>query len=109
MAALRAGMAASRPSSPANAARLRVQGEFDGYNRRMAEAQYLNQQMDAQNALLVADYQLALQQEAGQKQYALGASGAGDMGRVMAAAKLKFAGVAEMGHVSQAVKAALNP
>jgi len=39
----------------------------------------------------------------------LGASGAADMGRVMAAAKIKFAGVAEMAHVSQAVKAALNP
>ena len=39
----------------------------------------------------------------------LGATGAQDMGRVMAAAKVKFAGVAEMGHVSQAVKAALNP
>jgi uncharacterized protein YqeY len=37
----------------------------------------------------------------------LGAKGAGDMGRVMAAAKARFAGVAEMGLVSAAVKQAL--
>jgi len=37
----------------------------------------------------------------------LGASGPGDMGKVMAAAKQKLAGVAEMGQVSAAVKAAL--
>ena len=37
----------------------------------------------------------------------LGASGPGDMGKVMAAAKAKFAGVAEMGQVSAAVKQAL--
>ena len=36
-----------------------------------------------------------------------GASGAGDMGKVMAAAKARFAGRAEMGLVSAAVKAAL--
>jgi uncharacterized protein len=37
----------------------------------------------------------------------LGASGPGDMGKVMAAAKAKFAGIAEMGQVSAAVKQAL--
>ena len=37
----------------------------------------------------------------------LGASGAGDMGRVMGAAKARLAGKAEMGQVSAAVKAAL--
>ena len=37
----------------------------------------------------------------------LGASGAGDMGKVMAAAKTKLAGKADMGQVSSAVKAAL--
>jgi uncharacterized protein YqeY len=37
----------------------------------------------------------------------LGATGPGDMGRVMAAAKARFAGNAEMGHVSAAVKQAL--
>ena len=37
----------------------------------------------------------------------LGASGPGDMGRVMAAAKAQLAGKAEMGQVSAAVKAAL--
>jgi len=36
-----------------------------------------------------------------------GASGAGDMGKVMAAAKARFAGRAEMALVSAAVKAAL--
>lgn len=38
----------------------------------------------------------------------LGATGPGDMGRVMAAAKSRLAGKAEMGHVSTAVKAALS-
>ena len=37
----------------------------------------------------------------------LGATGAGDMGKVMAAAKARFAGKADMGGVSAAVKAAL--
>jgi hypothetical protein len=37
----------------------------------------------------------------------LGASGAGDMGKVMGAAKSRLAGKAEMGQVSAAVKAAL--
>lgn len=37
----------------------------------------------------------------------LGATGPGDMGKVMAAAKARLAGKAEMGEVSQAVKAAL--
>ena len=37
----------------------------------------------------------------------LGASGAGDMGKVMGAAKAKLAGKADMGQVSSAVKAAL--
>ncbi|MGN6526305.1 MAG: GatB/YqeY domain-containing protein [Burkholderiaceae bacterium] len=37
----------------------------------------------------------------------LGASGPGDMGKVMAAAKARLAGKAEMGQVSAAVKAAL--
>jgi uncharacterized protein len=38
----------------------------------------------------------------------LSASGPGDMGKVMAAAKARFAGQAEMGMVSAAVKQALN-
>ena len=38
---------------------------------------------------------------------ALGASGPGDMGKVMGAAKAQLAGKAEMGQVSAAVKAAL--
>ena len=38
---------------------------------------------------------------------ALGASGAGDMGKVMAAAKAELAGQADMGMVSAAVKSAL--
>ena len=38
----------------------------------------------------------------------LGASGPGDMGRVMAAAKVRLAGNAEMAQVSAAVKAALS-
>ncbi len=38
----------------------------------------------------------------------LGASGPGDMGRVMATAKAQLAGKAEMGQVSAAVKAALG-
>ena len=37
----------------------------------------------------------------------LGASGAGDMGKVMGAVKAKLAGKADMGQVSAAVKAAL--
>ena len=39
----------------------------------------------------------------------LGASGPGDMGKVMGAAKARLAGKAEMGQVSAAVKAALQP
>ena len=38
----------------------------------------------------------------------LGASGPGDMGKVMAAVKAKLAGKADMGQVSAAVKAALG-
>jgi uncharacterized protein YqeY len=38
----------------------------------------------------------------------LGASGPGDMGKVMAAAKAQLAGKADMGAVSAAVKAALS-
>ena len=38
----------------------------------------------------------------------LGASGAGDMGKVMGAVKAKLAGKADMGQVSAAVKAALT-
>ena len=37
----------------------------------------------------------------------LGAAGPGDMGKVMAAAKARFAGKADMGLVSGAVKSAL--
>ena len=37
----------------------------------------------------------------------LGATGPGDMGKVMGAVKTKLAGKAEMGQVSAAVKAAL--
>jgi uncharacterized protein YqeY len=39
----------------------------------------------------------------------LGATGPGDMGKVMGAAKAKLTGKAEMGQVSAAVKAALAP
>jgi uncharacterized protein YqeY len=39
----------------------------------------------------------------------LGASGPGDMGKVMAAVKTRLAGKADMGAVSAAVKAALAP
>lgn len=39
----------------------------------------------------------------------LGASGPGDMGKVMGAAKQKLGGVADMGTVSAAVKQALSP
>lgn len=39
----------------------------------------------------------------------LGASGPGDMGKVMGAVKTQLAGKADMGHVSAAVKAALQP
>ncbi len=39
----------------------------------------------------------------------IGATGPGDMGKVMAAAKAKLSGQAEMGLVSAAVKRALNP
>jgi len=39
----------------------------------------------------------------------LGASGPGDMGKVMGAAKQRLAGKADMGQVSAAVKAALQP
>jgi uncharacterized protein len=39
----------------------------------------------------------------------LGATGPGDMGKVMAAVKAKLAGKADMGQVSTAVKAALAP
>jgi uncharacterized protein YqeY len=39
----------------------------------------------------------------------IGATGPGDMGKVMAAAKTRFAGRADMGLVSAAVKAALSP
>ena len=39
----------------------------------------------------------------------LGATGPGDMGKVMAAVKTKLAGKADMGQVSAAVKAALAP
>ncbi|MGI4776756.1 MAG: GatB/YqeY domain-containing protein [Janthinobacterium lividum] len=39
---------------------------------------------------------------------ALGASGPGDMGKVMGAAKAKLTGKADMGQVSAAVKAALS-
>ena len=40
---------------------------------------------------------------------ALGASGPGDMGKVMGAVKTQLAGKADVGMVSAAVKAALNP
>jgi hypothetical protein len=39
----------------------------------------------------------------------IGASGPGDMGKVMGAVKTRLAGKADMGQVSAAVKAALNP
>jgi uncharacterized protein YqeY len=39
----------------------------------------------------------------------VGASGPGDMGKVMGAVKQQLAGKADMGQVSAAVKAALNP
>ena len=51
-------------------------------------------QINAQVAALVAE---------------LGAAGPGDMGKVMGAAKQRFAGQADMGLVSAAVKRALQP
>jgi uncharacterized protein len=39
----------------------------------------------------------------------VGATGPGDMGKVMGAVKQQLAGKADMGQVSAAVKAALNP
>jgi hypothetical protein len=59
---------------------------------------YLPQRLNAQEvqqavAAIVAD---------------LGASGPGDMGKVMATVKIQLAGKADMGEVSAAVKAALN-
>jgi len=52
------------------------------------------EQINAQVAALVAE---------------LGAAGPGDMGKVMGAAKQRFAGQADMGLVSAAVKRALQP
>ena len=64
--------------------------------QRVLEA-YLPQRLSAE---AVADGVAALVAE-------LGASGPGDMGRVMAAAKARFAGQADMGGLSAAVKLAL--
>ena len=58
---------------------------------------YLPQRMSAEEVL--ADIQVLVAE--------LGAKGAGDMGRVMAAAKTRLAGKAEMSAVSAAVKSAL--
>jgi uncharacterized protein YqeY len=49
----------------------------------------------------------AVQAEVARLVAELGASGAGDMGKVMGAAKSRLAGKADMGQVSAAVKAAL--
>jgi uncharacterized protein YqeY len=60
---------------------------------------YLPQRLSAE------EVQAAVQAIAAQ----LGASGPGDMGKVMAAVKAQLAGKADMGQVSAAVKAALAP
>ena len=60
---------------------------------------YLPERLSAQE---LSDAVLAIVKE-------LGASGPGDMGRVMGAVKTRLAGKADMGAVSAAVKAALAP
>jgi hypothetical protein len=60
---------------------------------------YLPQRLDAQS----------IAEQVGALVARLGAAGAGDMGKVMAAAKTHFAGTADMGQVSAAVKKALAP
>ena len=76
-------------------------GRTDLVDKESAEVQvleaYLPQRLSAAE---VATQVAALVAE-------LGATGPGDMGRVMAAAKARFAGNAEMGEVSAAVKQAL--
>ena len=60
---------------------------------------YLPERLSAQE---LTDAVLAIVKE-------LGASGPGDMGKVMGAVKTRLAGKADMGAVSAAVKAALTP
>ena len=60
---------------------------------------YLPERLSAQE---LTDAVLAIVKE-------LGASGPGDMGKVMGAVKTRLAGSADMGAVSAAVKAALTP
>jgi hypothetical protein len=60
---------------------------------------YLPERLSAQE---LSDAVLAIVKE-------LGASGPGDMGKVMGAVKTRLAGKADMGAVSAAVKAALAP
>ena len=76
-------------------------GRTDLVDKETAEVgvlqSYLPQRLSAQE---IASAVAALVTE-------LGASGPGDMGRVMAAAKVRLAGQAEMGLVSAAVKQAL--
>ena len=82
-------------------AAFRLAGRTDLVDKESAEVQvleaYLPQRLDPQE---IASAVRALVRE-------LGASGPGDMGRVMQAARSRLAGQAEMGQVSAAVKAAL--
>jgi uncharacterized protein YqeY len=76
-------------------------GRTDLVDKESAElavlSAYLPQRLDAD----------AIAAEVGAIVAELGASGPGDMGKVMAAVKAKLAGKADMGQVSAAVKAAL--
>jgi len=60
---------------------------------------YLPQRMSAEEVTLAVQQIVT----------AVGATGPGDMGKVMGAVKQQLAGKADMGQVSAAVKAALNP
>ncbi len=76
-------------------------GRTDLVDKESAEVQVLEAYLPARlSADEVTAQVLALVAE-------LGAAGPGDMGKVMGAAKARFAGKADMGQVSAAVKAAL--
>ena len=78
-------------------------GRTDLVDKESAEVEvlqaYLPQRLSAQE----------IEQAVAALVQALGASGPGDMGKVMGAAKTQFAGKADMGLVSAAVKKALTP
>lgn len=78
-------------------------GRTDLATKESAEINVLQQYLPARlDAAAVAQAVAALVEEAGAK-------GPGDMGKVMALAKERLAGQAEMSAVSAAVKAALQP